>query len=86
MKLQQVTEAANIIVQATKKLEYVSPVRFAEAAEGISEGDRVEADLHNGIIRNLTTRKEYKTEPFPEFVQKIIENGGLMQSISNGTF
>jgi len=59
-------------------------VECPEAAEGISEGDRVEADLDNGIIRNLTTGKEYKTEPFPEFVQKIIENGGLMQSIANG--
>ena len=59
-------------------------VECPEAAEGISEGDRVEADLDNGIIRNLTTGKEYRTEPFPEFVQKIIENGGLMQSIANG--
>ena len=59
-------------------------VECPEAAEGISEGDRVEADLDNGIIRNLTTGSEYKTEPFPEFVQKIIENGGLMQSIANG--
>ena len=60
-------------------------VECPEAVEGISEGDKVEADLDNGIIRNLTTGKEYKTEPFPEFVQKIIENGGLMQSIANNT-
>ena len=59
-------------------------VECPEAVDGISEGDKVEADLDNGIIRNLTTGKEYKTEPFPEFVQKIIENGGLMQSIANG--
>ena len=59
-------------------------VECPEAVDGISEGDRVEADLDNGIIRNLTTGKEYRTAPFPEFVQKIIENGGLMQSIANG--
>lgn len=59
-------------------------VECPEAAEGISEGDNVEADLDNGIIRNITTGKEYKTAPFPEFVQKIIENGGLMQAIANG--
>ena len=59
-------------------------VECPEAADGISEGDKVEADLDNGIIRDLTTGKEYKTAPFPEFVQKIIENGGLMQSIVNG--
>lgn len=59
-------------------------VECPEAAEGISEGDNVEADLDNGIIRNITTGREYKTAPFPEFVQKIIENGGLMQAIANG--
>ena len=59
-------------------------VECPEAAEGISEGDNVEADLDNGIIRNITTGREYKTAPFPDFVQKIIENGGLMQSIANG--
>jgi 3-isopropylmalate/(R)-2-methylmalate dehydratase small subunit len=59
-------------------------VECPEAVDGISEGDKVEADLDSGIIRNLTTGREYRTEPFPEFVQKIIENGGLMQSIANG--
>lgn len=60
-------------------------VECPEAAEEISEGDKVEADLDNGIIRNLTTGREYKTAPFPEFIQKIIENGGLISSIANGS-
>ncbi|MCR4780267.1 MAG: 3-isopropylmalate dehydratase small subunit [Ruminiclostridium sp.] len=59
-------------------------VECPEAAAGISEGDEVEADMDGGIIRDLTTGKEYRTQPFPEFIQKIIENGGLMQSVSNG--
>lgn len=59
-------------------------VECPEACDGISEGDKVEADLDNGIIRSITTGREYKTAPFPEFVQKIIENGGLMQAIENG--
>ena len=59
-------------------------VECPEAVDGISEGDKVEADLDNGIIKNLTTGAEFKTEPFPEFVQKIIENGGLINSIAEG--
>lgn len=59
-------------------------VECPEAVDGISEGDKVEADLDNGIIRNLTTGQEFKTAPFPKFVQKIIENGGLIQSIAEG--
>ena len=52
---------------------------------GDAKGDKVEADMDNGVIRNLTTGKEYKTAPFPEFIQKIIENGGLINSIANGS-
>ncbi|MCQ2490621.1 MAG: 3-isopropylmalate dehydratase small subunit [Ruminococcus sp.] len=59
-------------------------VECPEAADEIQEGDCVEADLDCGIIRDLTTGREYKTAPFPEFVQKIIENGGLIASIANG--
>ena len=59
-------------------------VECPEAAAEISEGDEVEADLDNGIIRDLTTGREYTTAPFPEFVQRIIENGGLIASIANG--
>ena len=59
-------------------------VECPEAAAEIGEGDEVEADLDSGIIRDLTTGKEYATAPFPEFVQKIIENGGLIASIASG--
>lgn len=59
-------------------------VECPEAADAINEGDRVEADLDSGIIRDLTTGAEFRTEPFPEFVQNIIENGGLIQCIAKG--
>ena len=55
-------------------------VECPEAAENIGEGDIVEADMDNGIIKNLTVGKEYKTQPFPEFIQNIIKNGGLIKS------
>lgn len=60
-------------------------VECPEAADNISEGDKVEADMDNGIIRNLTTSQEFKAAPFPDFIQKIIENGGLMESIAKGS-
>ena len=55
-----------------------------EAVANINDGDKVEADLDNGIIYNRTTGKEFKTQPFPEFIQKIIQNGGLIETIKNG--
>ena len=55
-----------------------------EAVEGISEGDAVEADLDLGVIYNKTTGESFKTQPFPEFIQKIITAGGLVESIKRG--
>ena len=55
-----------------------------EAAEAIENGNTVEADLDAGIIYDRTTGKSFKTQPFPAFIQKIIENGGLVESIRKG--
>ena len=59
-------------------------VECSEAVDGISEGDIVEADLDAGIIYTRTTGKQFETKPFPTFIQKIIENGGLVESIKSG--
>ena len=59
-------------------------VECPKAAQAIQEGHRVEADMDSGIIRDMTTGQEFSAEPFPEFVQRIIENGGLIQTIANG--
>ena len=59
-------------------------VECSEAVDGIVEGDIVEADLDNGVIYNRTTGKQFQTQPFPTFIQKIIENGGLVESIKKG--
>ena len=55
-----------------------------EAVANINDGDVVEADLDNGVIYNRTTGKSFKTQPFPEFIQKIIQNGGLIETIKRG--
>lgn len=49
----------------------------------ISEGDLLEIDLAGGIIKNLSKNQTYKTQPFPEFLQEIIKQGGLMNYIRN---
>ena len=48
----------------------------------LKEGDIVSLDA--GVIYNKTTGKSFKTKPFPEFIQKIITNGGLIESIKRG--
>ena len=53
-----------------------------EAAEDIDEGNQVEIDFDKGIIYNLTKNHQYKAEPFPEFMQKIIKAEGLVNYIN----
>ena len=59
-------------------------VECSEAVDGMEEGDIIQADLTNGILYNRTKNTEYKVQPFPAFIQKIIENGGLVASIQKG--
>ncbi|MCI1931974.1 MAG: 3-isopropylmalate dehydratase small subunit [Clostridia bacterium] len=53
-----------------------------EAAKEINAGDRVAVDFSTGVITNKTSKKTYKAEPFPEFMQKIIAQGGLVKYVS----
>lgn len=50
-----------------------------EASEKIQEADEVEIDADRGIIRNLTTQEEYKANPIPQFMQELIDAGGLIK-------
>lgn len=49
----------------------------------LSGGDLVEIDLSTGIIKNLSNKRNYETQPFPEFLQQIVESGGLMNYIKH---
>ncbi len=54
----------------------------SEASENISDNDIVEVDFSTGIIRDITSGKEFSAKPFPEFIRKIIESDGLVGYIS----
>ena len=60
-------------------------VESEAAADAIAEGNTITADLDNGVLHNETTGEDYAVEPFPAFIQTIIENGGLVESIKNGS-
>ena len=54
-----------------------------EAAQDIQNGDQIKVDFDTGLIENLTTGKTYQAEPFPPFIQNIIQKGGLLNSIKD---
>ena len=55
-----------------------------EAADDISKDDIVEANLSTGEIKNLTTGKMYKANPFPAFINEIIKADGLLGYAKRG--
>ncbi|HHU43701.1 MAG: 3-isopropylmalate dehydratase small subunit [Bacillota bacterium] len=50
----------------------------------IDEADVLEVDFSLGIIKNLTKGKEGSFPPFPEFLQNIINKGGLLGALKEG--
>ena len=53
----------------------------APAAEAAEKGDVLEIDFETGIIKNITKNEEYQSAAFPEFIQRIIAAGGLLNSL-----
>ena len=54
-------------------------IECPEAAREIEAGDEVEVDFDTGTIYDHTKGTQYKGQPFPEFMQKLIAAGGLVK-------
>jgi 3-isopropylmalate/(R)-2-methylmalate dehydratase small subunit len=52
-----------------------------EAVDGIDEGDKISVDFSTGVITNETKGETYQSAAFPEFINEIIEQGGLLKSL-----
>ena len=53
-------------------------VECPEAVERIESGEQVRVDFDEGLICNETTGEQFHIEPFPTFIQKIIQANGLV--------
>ena len=49
-----------------------------EAADAIRDGDVVSVDADTGVVRDETSGKSFQAQPFPPFIQEIINEGGLV--------
>ena len=58
-------------------------IECPDAVAGIDDGDEVSVDFDSGIITNLTKNTSFKGQPFPEFMQKIIDAEGLVNYINS---
>lgn len=55
------------------------PIFETKDARKIKTGDILEIDVSSGKITNITRNEFYKIDPVPEFMQELIDCGGLME-------
>ena len=55
------------------------PILECSEVDRIDENDELEIKFSEGIIVNKTKNEEYLVTKFPEFMQQLIEDGGLMK-------
>jgi 3-isopropylmalate/(R)-2-methylmalate dehydratase small subunit len=56
-------------------------IESAEALEKINDGDEVEIDYKNGLIKNKTAGTDISFNPLPDFALEIIKDGGLLNHV-----
>ncbi len=54
------------------------PIFEIDEADEIAENSKLSINMDNGDIINLNNGKIYKFKPIPEFMQKLVKAGGLM--------
>ncbi len=57
------------------------PILVSGDAVRIKSGDELRVDIARGIIENITQKEVYSCEKFPEFMQEIVNRGGLLSWI-----
>ncbi len=60
-------------------------IESKEAADKIEKEDDLEIDFSTGCIKNITKNETYGSQPYPEFIQKLIKSKGLVNYIKNNT-
>jgi len=60
-------------------------IECAAAVDGVRDGDLVEVDLKDGVVRNLTRGTAFGFVPFTPFALDILEAGGLLPYVLRQT-
>jgi len=55
------------------------PIFEVKEIDEINEGDTIKIDMDKGEVINETTNKSYKFTPIPEFMQELVNIGGLIE-------
>lgn len=58
------------------------PIIESPCASEIRAGDRLEVDLKHGVIKNVSRDRAYRVGGFPDFIQEMVDKGGLLAYLS----
>lgn len=58
------------------------PIIESPCASEIRAGDRLEVDLKHGVIKNVSRDRAYQVGGFPDFIQEMVDKGGLLAYLS----
>lgn len=59
---------------------------ICEKADKINDGDDVEINVKTGEVHDRTKRIKLMAKPLPEFMQRIVEKGGLVNFLRSGGY
>jgi len=54
------------------------PIFVCPSVDEINDGDDIEIDIRAGLIRNTAQGTIIRVDPLPEFIQRIVDKGGLI--------
>ena len=58
------------------------PIIESPCASEIRAGDHLEVDLKHGVIQNISQDRAYQVGGFPDFIQEMVDKGGLLAYLS----
>ncbi|MFQ6091967.1 MAG: 3-isopropylmalate dehydratase small subunit [bacterium] len=82
--------ASSVIAKSFARIFYRNAINIGlpifecpKAVDNIEDGDQVEVDPAAGTIVNLSKNLSFRTELFPDFIERIVAEGGLMRYVAS---
>ena len=83
------SEVKAVIAEGFARIFFRNSINFGlptiileNVSEKFAEGDSIEIDFANNLVKNLTQKTEFSFQPLPPFLQEIVEAGGLLNQIA----
>jgi len=56
-------------------------LEIGDQVTGIADGDELDIQVQDGVIKNITRGTEIRFQPIPSFMQKLLQGGGLIEYV-----